>query len=120
MRGKADYSDLDHIIADIDAREERDRKSAAVTGIGTGENRRTEIGIVEKYFDKIGVVAISLTGELKAGDLIEIGSNEEHVRQRVQSMQINKQDVESAFPGDSVGIKMKYHVDEGSSVYKLQ
>ncbi len=118
-KGKSDY-DLDSAMEDINAREERNSRASMPVGGSVATNSRSEIGVVEKYFEKIGVVAIALTAELRTGDLIEIGSDEEHVRQRVTSMQINRVDVESASAGDSVGIKMKYHVDEGASVYKLQ
>ncbi len=80
---------------------------------------KAQIGTVEGYFDRIGVVAIKLTAPLKVGDIIEIGSEEEAVRQRVSSMQINREDVEEAVADDSVGIKLKYRVEEGLTVYKI-
>ena len=63
------------------------------------------IGTVEQFFDKISVVAITLHGSLKVGDIIEIGTEDESVRQKVASMQIDKNYVEEASSGDSVGIK---------------
>ena len=77
------------------------------------------IGMVEQFFDKINVVAIKLEGTLKIGDIIEIGTEEEAIRQRVSSMQIDRQNIETAYEGDSVGIKLRYKVDEGSNVYRV-
>ncbi|MDE1846232.1 MAG: translation elongation factor-like protein [Candidatus Micrarchaeota archaeon] len=77
------------------------------------------IGSVEGFFSKINVVAIKLSGDLKVGDLIEIGDEESSVKQRISSMQIDRHDVQSASAGDSVGIKLNYKVSEGSSVYRV-
>ena len=80
---------------------------------------KTRIGTVESYLDRIGVVAIKLTGSLKVGDIIEIGHEDDAVRQRISSMQINRENIEEAGEGDSVGIKLKYKVDDGLPVYKI-
>ncbi len=77
------------------------------------------IGMVEQFFNKINVVAIKLEGTLKVGDVIEIGTEEDAIRQRISSMQIDRQDIETAYEGDSVGIKLKHKVDQGSNVYKI-
>lgn len=80
---------------------------------------RVLIGEVERFFDKINVVAIRLSGELRVGDTIEIENEEYALRQRVSSMQINRKDVNSASSGDDVGVKLSVRVPRGSSVYKL-
>ena len=77
------------------------------------------IGKVEQVFRKINVVAIKLNGNLKVGDIIEIGTNEEAIRQRVDSMQINGKNVSIANEGDDVGIKLKYSVPDDSNVYRI-
>ena len=75
--------------------------------------------MIEHYFGKLGVAAVRLRSRLVVGDLIEIGSGEEHVRQRVESMQIERKDVTEAFEGDDVGIKVKWPVASGSMVYRV-
>jgi translation initiation factor IF-2 len=80
---------------------------------------KTFVGIVEKYFGRINVVAIHLERGIKVGDLIEIGEGEESVQTIVSSMQINKLDVAEASEGDSVGIKIDEPVKEGSRVYLI-
>ncbi|MDE1869656.1 MAG: translation elongation factor-like protein [Candidatus Micrarchaeota archaeon] len=77
------------------------------------------IGTVEGFFSKINVVAIKLSSPLKVGETIEIGDEESSVKQKILSMQIDRQDVMEAAAGDSVGIKLNYKVAEGSSVYRL-
>lgn len=56
---------------------------------------------------------------MNVGDVIEIGTDDDAVRQKIISMQIDRQDIDSATDGDSVGIKLKYKVEEGSEVYKI-
>jgi translation initiation factor IF-2 len=77
------------------------------------------IGKVGQVFPKINVVAIRLNGQLSVGDIIEIGNEEEAIRQRVESMQINGKNIIIANEGDEVGIKLKYSVPENSDVYRI-
>jgi len=77
------------------------------------------VGRVEHFFDKINVAAIQLSGNLRVGDVIEIGNENESLRLQVTSMQINKEKVETASDGDSVGIKVDKPVNIGSNVYVM-
>ncbi len=108
-------NDLDNAMDVINTIEERNRSNER----GRSAQTREFAGVVEHYYKNIGVVAIKLEADLKVGDIIEIGDDEEAVRQRVSSMQIDRKDVNAAYSGDSIGIKMKYPVDEGSNVYKM-
>jgi translation initiation factor IF-2 len=60
---------------------------------------------------------VVLTGHLKVGDTIEVVKGEARLRQKVSSMQIERQDVSEAKNGDDVGIKTDEPVAEGSLVY---
>lgn len=84
-----------------------------------GDSARVNVGKVDHFFDKIGVAAIVLTGSLRVGDTIEIVSGEDTVRQRVDSMQIDRKEVSEASSGDSVGIKTDRKVARGSIVYRV-
>lgn len=96
--------------------EERER---SVGNSPPGDESRVAIGKVDHYFDKAGVAAIVLTGTLRAGDTIEIVSGTDTLRQRVESMQIDRRDVSEAGQGDSVGIKVDRKVARNSEVYRL-
>ncbi len=100
------------VINTIEEKEARAERQHADTG-------KVRIGSIERYFDKINVAAIKLEQDLSTGDIIEIGSEEEAVRQKVMSMQIDHAEVSEAHAGDSVGVKLKYRVSEGSEVYKV-
>ena len=105
--------DIDNVMEVLDTLEAR--KSAA----NRPEHRRVQIGNIEHFFDRINVAAITLTGNLKVGDTIEIENEEFMVRQTVKSMQINRKDVDEASEGDDVGIKVSVPVPNGSTVYRL-
>ncbi len=120
MGRKASYEDLDNVMDTLNSLEDREKREKDIGNReGTGSAARTEVGKVEHYYSKLGVVAIKLTGTLKVGDLIEIGGEEEAIRQRIASMQINREDVEEASAGQSIGIKVKYPVSVDSNVYRL-
>lgn len=80
-----------------------------------------EIGVIEHYFSKIGVAAIKITdGNLKIGDRIHIKGATTDFEQTVESMEINRQKIETAKPGDEIGIKVIDRVREGDKVYKIE
>jgi translation elongation factor EF-1alpha len=81
----------------------------------------TPIGRVEKYFGKIGVAAIRVTsGELKVGDTIRIKGHTTDFEQTVDSMQVEHASVQTAGPGDDVGIKVAQKVHEHDNVYVVK
>ncbi|EQD34160.1 peptidase U32 [mine drainage metagenome] len=114
VRGKKSI-DLDNLMGEQEAYESRLSRSIS----NEGPTQRERIGIVEQFFDKIQVTAIKLNGALNVGDIIEIGTEEDAVRQKVESMQIDRKEVTEAHAGDSVGIKSKHRMDVGSPVYKV-
>jgi len=78
------------------------------------------IGNVESYFSKIGVAAIKLSGDLKVGDKIKIKGHTTDFEQKVDSMQIDREDVEEASDGDEIGIKVKDRVRPNDKIYKVE
>ena len=66
-----------------------------------------EVGIVNKYFDKIGVGMIQVTqGELSVGDTIHIKGTSTDLTATISSMQVNRQPVQTARAGEEAGIKL--------------
>jgi len=79
-----------------------------------------KIGLIEHFFTKVSVAAIKITnGELKVGDTIHIVGAHTDFRQKIDSMQIDRNAVESVKAGDEVGIKVKDRVREHDVVYKI-
>lgn len=76
-------------------------------------------GTVSSYFKKVGVAAVKLEADLAIGDTIRIIGATTDFTQKVESMQIEKEPVEKAGAGDSVGIKVKDRVRPNDIVYKI-
>ena len=126
---------IDDLVMNQEEREGRqcaeERRRSEISGVsdyreaGEGESsqyvsqNRVFVGVIEHFFSKINVAAIMLEGDIRIGDMIEIEGSGDVVRQRISSMQINKEDVEAASIGDDVGIKIDCPVNEGSRVYVI-
>ena len=77
------------------------------------------IGKVTHYFSKIGVAVIELSDVLQVGDTIRIAGGETDFTQKVESMQIEREEIKKAKSGDNVGLKVGQKVREGYKVYRL-
>ena len=79
-----------------------------------------KIGVIEHFFSNVSVAAIRITdGELKIGDTIHIVGATTDFIQKIESMQIERNPVDSVKAGDAVGIKVKDRVREHDIVYKM-
>jgi putative protease len=79
-----------------------------------------EIGVIQHYFDKIGVGAIEITeGELLVGDTIHIKGHTTDFTTTIDSMQIEHNTVEKAKKGDAIGIKLAERVRQHDKVFKV-
>lgn len=78
-----------------------------------------QIGRVTHYFSKIGVAIIELEDELRAGDAIHIKGSTTDFQEKVESIQIEHEQVQAAKKGQAIGLKVKEHVREHDIVYKI-
>jgi translation initiation factor IF-2 len=79
-----------------------------------------EIGKVTHYFGNIGVAAIEITaGTLRVGDTIRIKGHTSDFSQTVDSMQIDKESVQTADAGQAVGLRTAEHARPHDTVYKV-
>jgi hypothetical protein len=81
------------------------------------KSKEKVLGKVEHYFDKISVAAISVKAPFKVGDVIHIKGHTTDFFQRVDSMQIEHQNVTKVKKGDDIGIKVKEFVRGHDLVY---
>lgn len=79
----------------------------------------TELGVISDFFAHPVVAGIELRGELRLGDLLAIRGHTTDLEFRLESMQIDRNDVDEARAGDSVGIKVPERVRRGDHVYKI-
>ena len=78
----------------------------------------TKIGTVSHYFNHLHVAGVTLTeGELHKGDAIHIKGHTTDFEQKVESMQIDHEAVETARPGDEIGLSVIEQAREHDTIY---
>lgn len=77
------------------------------------------VGKITHYFDRISVAVLALDQEVKVGETIHIQGRTTDITQRIASMEIEHQKIESAGPGDEVALKVIEPVREGDVIYKV-
>lgn len=76
------------------------------------------IGKVVHYYDKLGVAIVDLdSGGIKVGDELKFKRGEEEFSQKVESLQVDHQDVTEVKKGDSFGLKVSQPTKPGMLVY---
>ncbi len=79
-----------------------------------------QVGRVTNFYVKISVAAIEVTaGIIRIGDTLHFKGHATDFQDTVASMEIERQPVDEARPGDEVGIKLKERVRENDKVYKV-
>ncbi|HEY4687048.1 MAG TPA: hypothetical protein VIH20_02425 [Candidatus Subteraquimicrobiales bacterium] len=80
----------------------------------------TEIGRVTHYFTKLGVAVVQIDKDtLGVGDTIHIKGHTTDLTQKVESMQVEHEEVETAKAGEAIGLRVEEHVREHDQVYKV-
>ncbi len=76
------------------------------------------IGKVTHYYEKIGVAIVDLIkGSIKVGDSLKFQHGEDEFTQKVDSLQIEHNSVESVKKGDAFGLKVDQAVKPGTLVF---
>ena len=78
-----------------------------------------ELGRVEDYFAKVGVIALRLEKPLSVGDKVRVKGHTTDFSQPVKSMQIEHESVDRARRGAAVGIKVKKRCRRGDRIFRL-
>lgn len=77
------------------------------------------LGKVRDYYAQIGVAALVLEAPLAVGDVVRIKGHTTDLTQRVEQLEIDHETVQSAAPGEGVGLKIADRARIGDAVYKL-
>ena len=77
------------------------------------------IGKVTHYFDRIGVAVLELTGAIRVGDTIHFHGHGTDFKQKVDSLQIEHQDVQEGNAGQDVALKVADKVRPNDAVLKV-
>jgi len=83
------------------------------------EKKEELIGKITHYFAKIEVGIVELSKELNVGETIHVKGGTTDFEQKVDSIQIEHENIEKAKKGDVIGLKVKEKVREGDEVYKI-
>lgn len=79
------------------------------------------VGAITHYFTHLSVGVLEITNsELAVGDKIHIQGATTNFTQTVTSMQVDRNPVEKAVKGQSIGLKVNEHVREHDKVYKVE
>jgi putative protease len=76
------------------------------------------LGKIVDYYAHVGVITFVAEAPLAVGDMIRIKGHSTDITQKVESMQIEHQSVQTASAGDGVGIKIVEKARIGDAVYK--
>lgn len=79
-----------------------------------------EIGKVIHYFDKAMVAVIRLTDGLSVGDTVKFSHGENEFTQKIESMEVNHEKIETGKAGDEVAVKLNEATHEGAKVGKVE
>lgn len=80
-----------------------------------------KVGEIVHYFGDIKVAVIKATEEtISVGDQIKINGATTDFEQTIESLQVDKEDVEKIEEGQEAGMKVEERVREGDQVYRLE
>lgn len=78
------------------------------------------IGKVIHFYDKLGVAIVDLSsGGIKVGEEIKFKRGDEEFTQKVESLQVEHEIVESVKKGDSFGLKVDKPTKPGTEVFAV-
>ncbi len=78
-----------------------------------------EVGRITHFYNKIGVAVVELSGPLQVGDTIHISGHITDLTQKVESMQMEHQNIQRAEKGQGIGLKVNGEVKEKDILYKV-
>ncbi len=79
----------------------------------------TFLGKVRNYFSDLHVFAVKLEATLALGDTIRIKGHTTDLTQKVEHMQVDHLNVQSASPGEAAAIQAADQVRFGDAVYRV-
>ncbi len=77
------------------------------------------VGKVTHFYPKISVAVVEVLDDIAVGDEILIKGKTTNFTQKIESMQIEHEQIKSAKKGESVGLKVLERVREGDEIFKL-
>ena len=80
-----------------------------------------KVGVVQNYYNRLGLAVVKLTVPLSKGDniIIKNPSETREVKQTAASMQVDGKSVSKAGKGKSIGLKVEQPVRKKDIIYKV-
>ena len=79
-----------------------------------------KIGQIENFYSKISVAVVDITsGSMTKGEKIAVKGSTTDFEMTIESMQIDRADIESANAGQKVGLKVPERVRPGDEIFKV-
>lgn len=80
-----------------------------------------QIGKVTHYYDKLGVAVVEVMSQpLKVGDTVKISGHDKEFTQKIESLQVEHNQVTELKSGESGGMKVNEKVQPGDMLYLVQ
>jgi putative protease len=97
------------------------KKKTAISKKKTPHLKEELIGRITHYFPKVKAGVVKITrGSLCLGDFVHIKGHTTDFKQRISSLQINKQPIKRAVKGKLVGLRVIHRVRKKDKVYKIK
>jgi hypothetical protein len=77
------------------------------------------IGEVTHFYDRLSVAVLKLTEPIHVGDMLHLLGHHTDFRQKLESIQIEHQEVTEAGPGQDVAVKVAQKVHPGDTVFNV-
>ncbi len=81
---------------------------------------KKQVGVITRYFHKIGVAAIRLENTLNVGSRISIEGATTNFEMNVDSMQVDRAEIDSGSKGQEIAIKVANRVREKDIVFLME
>ena len=85
--------------------------------IRKAKSKEKVLGKLAHFFDKISVAIIKVKNPFKVGDVVHIKGHTTDFVQRIESMQLEHENILKAKKGDEIGIKVKDYVRDHDIAY---
>lgn len=96
----------------------RETVKVKTSGVQSNLIRGKRVGFVTHYFPKVNAAVVKMEkGKLRLGDLALFKGPQTRLEQSITSMQINRQPIQTAQPGQEIGLQVSKPVEEGDIVY---
>ncbi len=79
-----------------------------------------EVGKITHYYTNIGVAIVEVSDPFKVGDRIHIQGATSDFEQEVGSMQVEHESVQTAEPGQAIGLKVNEKARDGDKVFVVE